>query len=447
MSPRYSLSAAVQSLWNDGAHAQFSKTSLGVLIAKVFGVLIAFAVQIPLARLLGAESYGAYVFVFSWVAIAGIVAGLGMETTFVRYLPTCVAEKKWPQLKGVITFGFTGALIACALLTVIVYGAFYGVSGRNSSFFPFIGAGAALLFAMVAAQLAKAALRGLHLVLLSEIMESVARPILVLAVFLVLFFGLSADGAQLVLWANVATFLAMFAALSFHLMRRLPVPARAATPDFGEWRDWMGLALPVVLMSGMGLLLNRTDIIMLGSIAGSAEAGIYAIGSRFAELAALGLVAANTVLAPRISELYHSDRRQQLQKILQAAAWFSFGFAVCVAVVLIAVGAFLLALFGEGFAGAYMPMLILLAGQAINAMAGSVGHLLILTGRQNEAAAVLFVVVIVNVIGNFVLIPLYGMNGAAIATGASIILWNLLLFVRVARKLRLNPSVLPLRIA
>ena len=151
------------------------------------------------------------------------------------------------------------------------------------------------------------------------------------------------------------------------------------------------------------------------------------------------------MLAPRISELFHSKQQEQLQNLLNAAAWFNLVFTVCVAVLLTVLGSFLLSLFGEGFSGAYIPMLILLAGQMINALAGSVGYLMILTGRQNEAATVMFFVLILNIAGNFLLIPLYGMNGAAIATGISIAFWNVLLFVRVIKSLRLNPSVVPIR--
>ena len=61
---------ALATLWDDRDQQQFSGTSLGVLGAKIGGVLTAFLVQIPLTRLLGAEGYGAYVYVLSLVIIA-----------------------------------------------------------------------------------------------------------------------------------------------------------------------------------------------------------------------------------------------------------------------------------------------------------------------------------------------------------------------------------------
>ncbi|MCZ6772523.1 MAG: flippase [Proteobacteria bacterium] len=445
MSVWHTLLRALKFSQDNPAQNQFSKTSIGVLIAKASGLLTAFLVQIPLTRALGAESYGVYVFVLSWVAIASIIAGLGMDTTLVRYLPTYITEKKWGQLKGIVTFGFGGVLTACVLLTIIVYGTGLAFDARDLSFFAFVPVGAALLFVLAISQLVKATLRGLQRVLLTEILESIIRPLLLLAIFLLFFYGFSAIDAHLVMWANVLATLAVLTFLSLHLWRRLPAPVKGAQPDFSEWPEWIGLALPMILMAGISLLLNRTDIIMLGIIAGPAEAGIYAIGSRFAELATLGLVAVNTVLAPRISELFHSKQPEQLQNLLKAAAWFNLVFTVCVAVLLTVLGSFLLALFGEGFSGAYIPMLILLGGQMINALAGSVGYLMILTGRQNEAATVMFFVLILNIAGNFLLIPIYGMNGAAIATGISIVFWNVLLFVRVIRSLHLNPSVVPLR--
>jgi O-antigen/teichoic acid export membrane protein len=287
----------------------------------------------------------------------------------------------------------------------------------------------------------------LHRVLLSEVADSVVRPLLLLAFFLLLGSVFSVSSTFAVLWGNVLAVTVVAVVLARHLWRHLPRPAVAAVPDMAERADWLATALPMIFIAGMSLIMSRTDIIMLGSLAGPAEAGIYAIGSRVAELATLGLVAVNTVLAPRISEMYRGDDRRPLQALLRLAAWFSFAFTSCAALALVGLGPFVLPLFGEDFAAAYLPMLILLAGQVVSALVGSVGFLMTMTGRQKEAATVMFVAVLINVVGNWLLIPLYGMMGAAIATGLSIAFWNVVLCVRVVRNVRLNPSVLPMRLS
>ena len=91
-------------------------------------------------------------------------------------------------------------------------------------------------------------------------------------------------------------------------------------------------------------------------------------------------------------------------------------------------------------------MLILLAGQMVNSMTGSVAYLMTITGQQNEVIRVFFFSVLINVIGNFCLIPWYGTVGAAVATALSVIFWNILLFIRVIKTMGLNPTIIPFKI-
>lgn len=439
------LRDALNTLWGNGDRRRLSRASFAVLAAKVCGVLAAFLVQLPLTRLLGAESYGTYVYVLAWVMIAGIVTGSGVDTTFVRFIPIYVADASWARLKGMIAFGFGSALSACALVSILILACFALVGGRGFLLQGYLLVALALLFLLTASNIAKAALRGLQRVLLGELMESVVRPMLTLAIFLVFYFLRPTADAATVLQANAFAVLVVLLVLSVHLWRCLPAAIRTTRATYSDWRQWLGMALPMILIAGMGLLLSRTDILMLGSLKGLTEAGIYAIGSRFAELATFGLLAVNTVLAPRISEMHHAGQHDRLQQLLSVAVLFSMLFTCGVAVVLSALGSLLLSLFGPEFPAAYVSMLILLGGQTINALAGSVGYLMIMTGRQIQAAWVLFVALLLNVGGNLVLIPPFGLNGAAGATCISTAFWNIALLVIVKRQIGLNPSILSIR--
>ncbi|MCK5384429.1 MAG: flippase [Alphaproteobacteria bacterium] len=431
---------------NNADYRRFSGASLGVLIAKLLGVFIAFFVQIPLTRLLGAEEYGIYVYILSWVMIASILTNMGMNMTFVKYLPIYVIEKKWALLKGLLVFGLGMGTGVYILLISIGAEIFYVFGLQESLFFPFLPATAFLLFLLTISQLIISALRGLKLVLLSEIMETMVKPLTLLASFLFFFYFVSEQNAHAALWGNILALLTITIFMAVHLWRNLPEQAKKKVPEFSDNSAWRTFAFPMMLMSGMMLLLNRIDIIMLGNIAGAADAGIYAIGSRLAGLTAFGLMAVNTILAPRISEMYHAGQLERLQDILNLAAWMVFIFTFSAAIALAVLGPFLLPLFGDDFSGAYIPMLILLGGQMVNALAGSVGFLMTMTGQQKEAAKILFIAVLLNIGGNFLFVPLYGMAGAAIATCMSIVFWNIVLFIRVTKNMHLNPSILPIKI-
>ena len=104
-------------------------------------------------------------------------------------------------------------------------------------------------------------------------------------------------------------------------------------------------------------------------------------------------------------------------------------------VIIVVGGRFLLAAFGPGFEDAYIPLVILGAGQLVNALCGPVGLLLMMTGNERLTLAVLVGSVIVNLVLNVLLIPVWGLTGAAVSTGVSMALWNILLGMKVRCRL------------
>ena len=84
---------------------------------------------------------------------------------------------------------------------------------------------------------------------------------------------------------------------------------------------------------------------------------------------------------------------------------------------------------------------ILSVGQFMNVVAVSVGLILIMTGHEDDTFEGLAIVTIANVILNVLLIPIWGLKGAAVANAVSTIIWNILLGMRVVhRRLGIYPS-------
>ena len=73
---------------------------------------------------------------------------------------------------------------------------------------------------------------------------------------------------------------------------------------------------------------------------------------------------------------------------------------------------------------------------------GSVGVLLLMTGHEREAGIGMGVAVLLNSALNLLLIPAWGINGAAVASGLSIVCWNLILLVLVRKRLAIHPTIL-----
>jgi O-antigen/teichoic acid export membrane protein len=286
-------------------------------------------------------------------------------------------------------------------------------------------------------------LQGLKQVVKSRLPPEVGRPLLVAGLVGVLHLlapqHVSAFSAlALNLFATAVTLL-----ISMVLLRRaLPPEVRTARAAY-DTRHWTRVAMALLLLTAFFQVLSRTDVIMLGILANTKAAGIYAIAALVSQLVFLGLSAINVIAAPMISELYWRGSHAELQRLVRLAAIGVLATSIPALVVLVVFGGLALRLFGPTFGAGYAALVILCGGQLVNALAGSVGLLMSMTGHQKEAAGIVAVAAILNVALNLVLIPWFGMEGAAVATATTTALWNLAMLVYVWRHLGINPTILP----
>jgi O-antigen/teichoic acid export membrane protein len=205
---------------------------------------------------------------------------------------------------------------------------------------------------------------------------------------------------------------------------------------------WIVAGLPLLAISVLHVLLDRLGIVMLGYLGSTTDAGIYSVAGRFAEIISFGLAAVNSRLGPTIAAAYDRGRRDDMQRAASTALRLSLLIACGTCLVLVPFGKGILRLYGTAFVAGYAPLLVLLAGQAINAACGSVGTIMVMTSHRAQLAMVLLASLAANAILNTLLIPRFGMLGAASATAASMAAWNLALLAIVHRRLRIRPGIL-----
>jgi O-antigen/teichoic acid export membrane protein len=237
---------------------------------------------------------------------------------------------------------------------------------------------------------------------------------------------------------NVAAAALAFGFGAWMLWRATPSPVRAARPQY-EGRAWWLSAWPLAFLGGMSLINNQASTIILGFFVPDAAIGIYRVAAQMSVLASFGLETVNMVMEPRFAALYAKGDMVRLQRLVTASARVILAMNVGITLGCILLGRLFLRLaFGPAYLGAYIPLLILLAGQAVNSAAGSVGMLLNMTRHERDTARGLAVSAILNVVLNLLLVPLLGVIGAAMATAVSLITWNVLLWWAVRQRLGIN---------
>ena len=73
----------------------------GAFVVKIGGVLSAFFLQVLLARVLGVEEFGIYIYALTWMNFGSMLGRLGIETAGLRLIAAYNAREEWGLFKGV----------------------------------------------------------------------------------------------------------------------------------------------------------------------------------------------------------------------------------------------------------------------------------------------------------------------------------------------------------
>ena len=162
----------------------------------------------------------------------------------------------------------------------------------------------------------------------------------------------------------------------------------------------------------------KADIFLVNLFLGPAQAGLYVIAVQLSERLWLLSKGVSTVLLPRLSQLSEDEAtRKMLTPLITRWVLLITLLGAC----LLGAVAYpvILLIFGSDFLKATAPLLFLLPGVVCGSASRIIANDLAARGRPELNMYTSWVVVIVNVIGNIVLIPIYGMSGAAVASSAA----------------------------
>ncbi|MGD9633929.1 MAG: oligosaccharide flippase family protein, partial [Pirellulales bacterium] len=391
---------------------------------KLIGAGLALALQIVLARTLEQAGYGTYAYVLAWVQVALILSQAGFATAALKYIAEYRARGEESLVAGFRRRSVQLTLLqSCALALLLAGGA--AVWHRSDS----VAATQNFLIAALAVPVLSLFFLGGAIVrgsghAISSMLGSLAQPLLLLIALLPIFAlhrgPISVNAALLMyLIASAGGLLVVYS--QWRCFAGVQNPTIRC--DY-RTREWFGTASMLTSGALLMYLQGRTGVLMSGLFLDARSAGTYAAMERLADVALLGVIAVNMLVAPQFSSLHAKGRRSELRRHARFAAWVSTGFMLCVVLPLVVFGKQILRLFGDEFVAGYPVLVVLLVGLAANAISGSADHLLNMTGHQRTSLKVLAAGLSVNLMLSVWLIPRYGIFGTALANAGAITFWS-----------------------
>jgi O-antigen/teichoic acid export membrane protein len=421
--------------------------SFFLLFATVLGQVVSFAVQILVARRIGAEAYGVYSYALTWIGLLALLAVMGNDRLLIRYGSEYRARGELPLLHGVIRWAWVRSLAAACLLGGVFAWATLALAPSAYGRLGVALWGALGLVLVVATFLVESMLRVEEAQVWATLPNRVLQPLFMGGLFLLLSaLATTSPNAHGAIAANTLSLLLVV--LVGLVALRPPLPPYPNRSIEMPRRAWRGTSLAFGI-NALALHLNvQTDMLVLGFFHDQEILGIYGAVTRFATVTSFAGLAVVTIVQPMLARAAANATREELQQLVTGGARLVFLATFCFALPILVFAEFLLSIFGHGFEAGAAALRILALGSIVASPVNLAGALLGMTGHEKEATTVMVAGCVLTLALNLLLAPRFGAIGAAAATAASRIAWNFALFRLARARLKINatPFVLSSRL-
>jgi O-antigen/teichoic acid export membrane protein len=400
-----------------------------------------FVFFVVLGRLYGPEITGLYLLSWTTVDIISKTSILGLDRTVMSIAAKDLAVKKekrfYRTIANALLIGLTASTVTF-ILTELSAGIIASVFLKKEALeLPVRIMGLGLFFWTLSAVFI-AASRSLRIMKYEIIVKSIAEPLIILIASVILYknnFGVTALAISFVL----STFAG--SATAFYLFTRrfsLEKLKNALFSHRSGWRKLLFLSSPTGIYDLLNLLLQRTDLFILTYFATASTAGIYGIATEVAFTIKKVRQSFDPIFIPVVSELLKQQKIREIEVHFKNITRWIFTIDFFILSVFIIAGEFILSIFGNQFTPGFSAMIIIAISVLINGSFG-VSELFILIEKPwlniiNTAGTIL-----VSVTLNVLLVPDYGMSGAALSIAVSYFLMNCVRMIEVFVMYKISP--------
>ena len=404
------------------------KKSVKVLFIRGAGVLLLFMLSLFLTNFYSPEDVGRYDFVRATIMILSGASLIGTNQSIIYYSGVLKSKNSLSFIKNIYYKMVKMTGLICLLFLLI--GAMISEQTINELFnkkdaYDLILSTIGALFFYTITMLNIDTLRALDKTIVSELYRNIFRYLPVFVFSIVLFF---AQKQEWLIEVFLGGFLLLFIATTIQTTALFKKFKDKTTKDNRfSYTEIFKRSYPMALSAVAYFIMQSVDIIILTAYEGYDKVAYYSIAVKLATVTALALMSVNIVVAPKIAEIYNNNDHGKLNKLIKDSSRIIFSISIPVLAILFVFSELMLSFFGENYVLAKDALSILLAAQFFSSICGPGAIYLNMTGKQQKLNKILIAGLFINVILNFVLIPSYGIEGAAIATLISMLFWNSLI--------------------
>jgi len=413
-------------LGEDSHLGELLRGSRDTFVLKLSGLLGGFLFTFVIARYWGPDALGVFSLCLTVVTIPTVLGVAGLDTTMVRLIAERSAKGEDFLVRQIYYKAIKVVLISTVVLSA---GTFFFASLIADLVFNKIQLTEPIRIAslsitpMALMMLNSQALRGLKKIREFALFQYSLRFLLPLAALIVLMQFSRSN--QMVIVAFVIGIILLAVASTVVILRSFANSKPPAAPTDIKLRYLFSIALPLLMASFVIFIKGRINILMLGIYMSETDVGIFAVALKLATLSTTSVMAVSSIAAPKFAEFYGRADLAGLETVVKQSAKLMFYTSLPFVIAFALFPTFFLGLFGEQITTCVPAFLILICAYLIYGMSGTAGHVLQMTGKPVVFQNFVMLSTFINIILNLVLIPKFGLNGAAVATLVDMLVWNL----------------------
>lgn len=408
-------------------------------LGGIFSAAVIFGTNILMTRMVGASDYGLFILSKNAIIVSSVLGSFGIHQGILHFLPYYRGKDDWGRARGILRSG-TQLTTLFSLTTAALL--FLGAGPIAERIFqapemaPILRALSLSIPLLAFSKLWLSAIRAMRALKHWVLVGMIIRPALCLALLALLCLaGLKLSALVI---SDLAAIL-LAAGLGIYFLKRLLPGQWYRSRAVTDRRRLLGFSAPLFLVETLDFILRRVDIIIIGIFLMSTQVGIYHAAVRVAMLLAIPLASVDSIFAPMIAEYHGRGDMVNLRRNFRVATRWIFSLVCPLFIFILLFPAPLLRLFGSEFTGASFALIILSAGQLVNAATGPVGYMIMMTGHPRLTLLNTLSLALVNVLLNLLLIPRFGIAGAAMAAATSAAAINILRLIEVRHLLKVHP--------
>ena len=436
------ISDRLNILLNEKNINEIIKGSAATLVLRITGFFLSFILTMIVAKYYGADALGILAIMVSLLSIAAVLSLFGFRTATVRQIARYAKHGRSVLL---LIYKKTGYLV---IVLSLLIGTILYLNSAWIALRIFQKEELTLVIKLVAIVLPfrsinavnTASLTGLKKITESFSLQLFFPPLLNL-ILLIILINVSSNNYLVPVYANGITIIISIPLTFYfwyHSLRKIPVTISTDILESYEqefsYKGLLALSLPMFFSASMLLIMGAIDTLFLGIFDTTQNTGIYRVALKLTIPISFVLTSINSISSPKFAELYHHKKFDELKRSARFASKLSFLFSLPVVLLLLIVVIPILSYLGPSFRAGFMPFIILIVGRLVSSYFGPNGPFLNMTDNHKVLGKTLALAAGLNILLNYLLIPPFGIIGAAIATSFSVIILNVLISFVIFKK-------------